>query len=172
MHHNIFYEITNRCSYMQSILFHCYVHSTCFGCCTHPSSGVQFLTASTATGTDHSIVSTAYSQCGLQATLGVSSWLHIAASVGYFIESENDISPNALYRFVSVVETDCVLSQVGAAFYIISTDVLLTTSAQAVSFIMAAVSHRKPASATVCRDSNGGRGHDKGDSLWDDCSSS
>ena len=23
MHHNIFYEITNRCSYMQSILFHC-----------------------------------------------------------------------------------------------------------------------------------------------------
>ena len=23
VHHNIFYEITNRCSYMQSILFHC-----------------------------------------------------------------------------------------------------------------------------------------------------
>ena len=23
LHHNIFYEITNRCSYMQSILFHC-----------------------------------------------------------------------------------------------------------------------------------------------------
>ena len=55
----------------------------------------------------------------------------------------------------------------GASFYVISTDVLLTTSAQAVSFIMAAVSHRKPASATVCRDSSGGRGHDKGD----DCSS-
>ena len=31
VHHNIFYEITNRCSYMQSVLFHCYVHSTCFG---------------------------------------------------------------------------------------------------------------------------------------------
>ena len=43
--------ITNRCSYMQSILFHCYVHSICFGCFTHPSSGVQY-----------------------QATLGVSSW--------------------------------------------------------------------------------------------------
>ena len=42
VHHNIFYEITNRCSYMQSILFHCYVHSTCFGCFVHPSSGVQF----------------------------------------------------------------------------------------------------------------------------------
>ena len=24
----IFYEITNRCNYMQSISFHCYVHST------------------------------------------------------------------------------------------------------------------------------------------------
>jgi len=23
VHHNIFYEITNRCSYMQSNLFHC-----------------------------------------------------------------------------------------------------------------------------------------------------
>ena len=23
VHHNIFYEITNRCSYMQTILFHC-----------------------------------------------------------------------------------------------------------------------------------------------------
>jgi len=23
VHHNILYEITNRCSYMQSILFHC-----------------------------------------------------------------------------------------------------------------------------------------------------
>jgi len=23
VHHNIFFEITNRCSYMQSILFHC-----------------------------------------------------------------------------------------------------------------------------------------------------
>ena len=23
VHHNIFYEINNRCSYMQSILFHC-----------------------------------------------------------------------------------------------------------------------------------------------------
>jgi len=23
VHHNIFYEITNRCNYMQSILFHC-----------------------------------------------------------------------------------------------------------------------------------------------------
>ena len=46
----IFYEITNRCSYMQSILFHCWVHSTCFGCFIHPSSGVQFLTVSTATG--------------------------------------------------------------------------------------------------------------------------
>ena len=74
VHHNIFYEITNRCSYMQSILFHCWVHSTCFGCFIHPSSGVQFLTASTATGTNHSIVSATYSQCGLQAMLGVSSW--------------------------------------------------------------------------------------------------
>ena len=125
MHHNIFYEITNRCSYMQSILFHCLFHSTCFGCFTHPSSGVQSLTVSTATGTNHSIVSATYSQRGLQATLGVSNWddtmvftsgcrysyklyswwwvcktpetcrvnlaveknwLHIAASVGYFID--------------------------------------------------------------------------------------
>ena len=31
----------------------------------HPSSGVQFLTVSTATGTNHSIVSATYSQCGL-----------------------------------------------------------------------------------------------------------
>ena len=44
VHHNIFYEITNRCSYMQSILFYCQVHSICFGCLIHPSSGVQFLT--------------------------------------------------------------------------------------------------------------------------------
>ena len=36
-----------------------------FRCCTHPSSGVQFLTVSTATGTNHSIVSATYSQCGL-----------------------------------------------------------------------------------------------------------
>ena len=28
----LFYAITNRRNYMQSILFHCYVHSTCFGC--------------------------------------------------------------------------------------------------------------------------------------------
>ena len=62
---SIFYEITNRCSYMQSILFHCYVHSTCFGCFIHPSSGVQFLTVSTANGTNHSIVSATYSQRGL-----------------------------------------------------------------------------------------------------------
>ena len=34
-------------------------HSTCFGCFIHPSSGVQFLTVSTATGTNHSIVSVA-----------------------------------------------------------------------------------------------------------------
>ena len=40
----------------------------------HPSSGVQFLTVSTATGTNHSIVSATYSQCGLVLT------------VGYFIE--------------------------------------------------------------------------------------
>ena len=50
---------------MQSILFLCQVHSTCFGCSTHPSSGVQILTVSTATGTNHSIVSANYSQCGL-----------------------------------------------------------------------------------------------------------
>lgn len=30
----------------------------------------------------------------------------------------------------------------------------------------------KACTATVCRESNVGRGHDKGDSLWDDCSSS
>ena len=49
-------------------------HSTCFGCFTHPSSGVQFLTLSTAADTNHSIVSATYSQCGLvQTTLGVSS---------------------------------------------------------------------------------------------------
>ena len=66
VHHNIFYEITNRCSYMHSILFHCKVHSTCCGCFTHPSSGVQFITVSTATGTNHSIVSATYSQCGLR----------------------------------------------------------------------------------------------------------
>ena len=44
----------------------------------HPSSGVQFSTVSTATGTNHTIVSATYSQCGLvlsqyQTTLGVSS---------------------------------------------------------------------------------------------------
>ena len=43
----IFYEITNRCNYMQSILFHCQVHSTCFGRHIHPSSGVQCSTVST-----------------------------------------------------------------------------------------------------------------------------
>ena len=32
---------------------------------THPSSGVQFLTVSTATGTNHSIVSATYSQHGV-----------------------------------------------------------------------------------------------------------
>ena len=63
---HVFYEITNRCSYMQSILFHCYFHSTCFGCFTHPSSGVQFLTVSTATDTNHSIASATYSQRGLR----------------------------------------------------------------------------------------------------------
>ena len=36
---------------MQSILFLCLVHSTCFGRRTRPSSGVQSLTVSTATGT-------------------------------------------------------------------------------------------------------------------------
>ena len=39
--------------------------ATCFGCFIHPSSGVQFLNVSTATGTNHSIVSATYSQCGL-----------------------------------------------------------------------------------------------------------
>ena len=34
----------------------------------HPSSGVKFLTVSTATGTNHSIVSATYSQCGLVLT--------------------------------------------------------------------------------------------------------
>jgi hypothetical protein len=72
VHHNIFYEITNRCSYMQSILFHCQVHSTRFGCFIHPSSGVQFLTVSTATGANHSIVSATYSQCGLVLTVSKS----------------------------------------------------------------------------------------------------
>ena len=62
---NAFYEITNRCSYMHSILFHCQVHSTCFGCFIHSSSGVQFLTVSAATGTNHSIVLATYSQRGL-----------------------------------------------------------------------------------------------------------
>ena len=61
----LFYEITNRCSYMQSVLFHCQVHCTCFACFIYPSSGVQFLTVSTANGTNHSIISTTYSQCGL-----------------------------------------------------------------------------------------------------------
>ena len=53
---------------MQSILFHCQVHATCFGCFIHPSSGVQFLTVSAATGTNHSIVSATYSQRGLQSS--------------------------------------------------------------------------------------------------------
>ena len=35
VHHNIFYEITNRCSYMQAILFHCQVHSTFFAGVLH-----------------------------------------------------------------------------------------------------------------------------------------
>ena len=63
----LLYEITNRRSCLQSILFHCQVHSTCFGCFTHPSSGVQFLTVSTATGTNHTV-------------------RYNGASVGYFIE--------------------------------------------------------------------------------------
>ena len=42
VHHNLFFEMTNRCSCLQSILFHCQVHSTRFGRFTHPSSGVQF----------------------------------------------------------------------------------------------------------------------------------
>ena len=62
------YKITNRCSYMQSILFHYQVHSICFWCFTHPSSGVQFLTVSTATATNHSLVSATYSQRGLELT--------------------------------------------------------------------------------------------------------
>ena len=79
----IFYEITNRCKYMQSILLHCQFHSTCFGCHIHPSSRVQFSTVSTATGTNHSIVTAPCSRCGLV--------LHIVASVGYFIASLSDI---------------------------------------------------------------------------------
>ena len=39
-----------------------------FGCFIHPSSGVQFLTVSTVTGTNHSIVSAAYYQRGLVLT--------------------------------------------------------------------------------------------------------
>ena len=70
VHRNIFYEITNRCSYMQSILFHCWVQSKCFGCFTHPSSGVKFINVSAATGTNHSNVSATYSRRGLQAKLG------------------------------------------------------------------------------------------------------
>jgi len=35
------------------------------GCFIHPSSGVQFLTVSTATGTNHSIVSATYYLRGL-----------------------------------------------------------------------------------------------------------
>ena len=58
----LFYEINNRCNYMQSIPFHCQPHSTCLGCHIHPSSGVQFSTAPTATGTNHTIVSATYSQ--------------------------------------------------------------------------------------------------------------
>ena len=37
----ILLEITNRCNWMQWILFVCLVHSTCFGRHTRPSSGVQ-----------------------------------------------------------------------------------------------------------------------------------
>ena len=65
----IFYEITNRCNHMQSILFQCQVHSTCFGRHTHPSSGVQCSTVSTVTGTNHSIVTATCSQCGLALTM-------------------------------------------------------------------------------------------------------
>ena len=39
--YSILLEITNRCNWMQWILFLCLVHSTCFGRHTRPSSGVQ-----------------------------------------------------------------------------------------------------------------------------------
>ena len=43
-------------------------HSTCFGCLSHPSSGVH-KTVTAASGTDHSIWATAFLQRGQLATL-------------------------------------------------------------------------------------------------------
>ena len=93
----IFYEITNRCNYMQSILFHCWVHSTCFGCFTHPSSGVQFLTVSTATGTNHSIVSATYSQCWICGECSGIGTIHVP-STSVFPSRHH--STSATYSFI------------------------------------------------------------------------
>ena len=100
----LFYEINNRCNYMQSILFHCYIHSTCFRCCIHPSSGVQFRTrphleqvalmtlcfAPVAVNTVEELyawwsVYKAPETCRVNVAVKW-NWLHIVASVGYFIE--------------------------------------------------------------------------------------
>ena len=100
----LFYAITNRRNYMQSILFHCYVHSTCFGCHIHPSSGVQFCTrphweqvalttqwfVPVAVNTVEKLYSwwwvyMAPETCRVNVAVKW-NWLHIAASVGYFIE--------------------------------------------------------------------------------------
>ena len=43
-------------------------HSTCFGCTSHPSSGVH-KTVTSASGTGHSIWETTFLQCGLKVTL-------------------------------------------------------------------------------------------------------
>ena len=40
-------------------------HSTCFGCPSHPSSGVH-KTVTAASGTGHSMWATAFLQCGLR----------------------------------------------------------------------------------------------------------
>jgi hypothetical protein len=43
-------------------------HSTCFGCCPHPSSGAH-KTVTAASGTGHIIIAATFFQRGLKATL-------------------------------------------------------------------------------------------------------
>jgi len=60
---------TTRCNTKQSIILQ--VHSTCFGCQPHPSSGVR-KTVTTASGTGHIFCAAASLQCG-QASLATAA---------------------------------------------------------------------------------------------------
>ena len=55
-------SILIRCNSMQ-VFIYCQNHSTCFGCPSHPSSGVH-ITVTAASGTGHSIWATTFIQLG------------------------------------------------------------------------------------------------------------